>query len=153
MLRFTMSQPSSRPAQYVTKLILQEDGSVVRGHETLPHVIEYAQFHNLVLGEPAARTPYFSVQHADGSDLNSDELDRVSKACSTEMYSARIRDNYATKDPALPMHPEDGRIHSSLASALRSSNRPAYCSTEHVRENLSAQGTRRKIKAKTPHVK
>lgn len=94
------------------------------GEPTLIHfismaqMVEWIEYNNMVLGIPHDKTPYFSVEHADGSELSADELAIVHGVSSLKCYQGRC--SAVTKRPLSAYHPETGIIHTAIGKILKS---------------------------------
>lgn len=101
---------------YVTTCIirdkLENDQKVLAHHAGLRALIEWVSFNNMVLGIPAAHTPFFSVEHTDGSPLTEDELAPIQGAGSRDAYATRIARSWSgpSRLPPSAFVPESGLV-------------------------------------------
>ena len=62
-------------------------------HASMAALIDWVEFHHMCLGTPRASTPYFSVEHTDGSPMSVEERGQLMKVASVEAYRERQRRN------------------------------------------------------------
>jgi len=115
---------------YVTKMILggrpgghiEATEEVLMPHHSMAELVSYLKFNNLIIGKPQAYTPYVSIEHADGSSLTPEELNRLKEEGITqEGYRSRIQEAVPNeKLPESALDPELGAAHVVLLRAMTS---------------------------------
>lgn len=113
-------------AMYVTRM-LQGDprGNVIKvvvHHRSMAELRGWVEGNNLMLATPMTHSPFFSVEHADGSKLTPDELDHVRTFASESQCADRMEEMPpGLRDPLLG--PGFSQLHKSMREAQRRSAR------------------------------
>lgn len=83
---------------YTTTVILEELGVTpdrpihaphVMQHRSMAELKQWVVFNNMCLGTPYRKTPYFSVEHTNGSPLSDEEYQNLYSVAGYEAYMER----------------------------------------------------------------
>lgn len=74
---------------YVTGAETEHGQIVLTHHKSIRELQQWVEYNNMVLGTPRVFSPYFSVEHVDGSCLSPQEFKRVQSFASDALCQKR----------------------------------------------------------------
>jgi len=97
-------------AMYATKTIikgLRGAEEVILSHGSIAEVCSWAKFNGLIFGSPKIHTPFFSVEHSDGSPISDAEISALQERAGEEVY---VESMASAVKQALRCTPEEANV-------------------------------------------